>query len=82
MVGPDANPAKIFYYADVKVLHVEIIDRRNCDLKHLLQLVDADGVPVPIPADARFRHVMSDECLNLLDHHLRHEEQESRLAHA
>ena len=81
-IGLLPNAVRVFFYDITKGLHIEIIDRRNRDMKHLVQLVDADGNPVPIPSGARFVHVRSDECLNLLEHHLRAEEQQSRLAHA
>ena len=82
IIGPETNPSRIFYYAIASALYLEIIDKRNRDLKHVVRLVDVDGAPIALPPGARFEHVRSDECLNLLDHHLRSEEQQSRLAHA
>lgn len=78
-VGTLPNLSRLFYYVAAKTLLLEIIDRRNRDLKHLVQLVTAEGEPIAIPPGARFVHVRSEECLNLLEHHLKAEQQSSRL---
>ena len=62
---------RVFYYDVSKGLHIELIDRRNKDQKHVVQLVDENDQPVPIPVGARFRHVCSEFGSNLLDNHLR-----------
>lgn len=62
---------RVFYYDTSRGLHIELIDRRNKDLKHVVRLVDAEGKPVPVPTGARFEHVCSDYGVNLLDNHLR-----------
>lgn len=79
VIGTLPNATRVFYYSIVQGLHIELIDRRNRDLKHVVRLVAEDGTLIPIPKGARFEHVRSEECMNLLDHHLKSEEQKSRL---
>lgn len=78
-VGEDANLKRVFYYDVTDVLHIELIDRRNKDLKHVVVLVDEDDKPLKLPSGCRFVHVCSEYGSNLLDNHLR---SVSRQAHA
>lgn len=72
MIGELPNPVRLFYYGiSPHGLHVEIIDRRNRDKKHLVVLVDENGDPVTIPQGSRFQHVSSGEEMNLLENRLR-----------
>ena len=42
-VGDLPNIKRVFYYFTRGSLFIELIDRRNKDLKHLVRLVDAEG---------------------------------------
>lgn len=81
-VGLYPNLTRLFYYsAGVLGVFIELIDRRNRDLKHLLVLVDAKGTPVTLPDGCRFAPVESLEQNNLLENHLyrlSHERQEAK----
>lgn len=70
MFGTSEKMTKVFYYSTSPLL-IEVIDRRNRELKHLVRLVDGDGNQVELPEGCRFEHVRSDEELNLLENHLR-----------
>jgi hypothetical protein len=70
-IGSLPNLARVFYYSVAYGLHIEIIDRRNRDTRHLVLLVDSEGVPIPIPKGARFVHVGSETGADILDNHVR-----------
>ena len=70
-IGVIPNLTRLFFYSAGPLgLFIEMIDRRNRDLKHLLQLVDEHGRPVPIPENCRLAHIESQEANNLLENHL------------
>lgn len=69
--GSLPNLTRVFYYCASPHLLIEVIDRRQRSLKHLVMLVDEEGEPVPIPPGARFVHVESDADRDLLDIYVR-----------
>ena len=76
--GVHPNITRLFYYArggQSESLYVEVIDRRNRDVRHLVRLVDQEGKPVKLPKGCVFEHVSSAEELHLLDNYLRRHEQ-------
>lgn len=78
-VGILPNITRLFYYSVSQLgLFVEVIDRRNRDMKHLLVLVDEHGTPVPLPIGCRFMHVESMESNNILENHLHRLSHEQR----
>ena len=70
-VGVSPNQKRLFFYDVSQGLHIEIIDRRERELRHLVRLVDAEGNPVKIPAGSHFVELASEHCVNLLDQYLR-----------
>ncbi len=80
-VGVYPNLTRLFFYSVSALgLHIEMIDRRNREVKHLLVLVDEHGAPVPLPENCRLAHIESQECNNLLENHLHrlsHEQEEA-----